>query len=645
MNEKTTQKLEELKKLEKESVEQVLPEQQAVYSVSAKIRKRVSNLPDPTNAPWGYDPQKGFDKAFPYVRLPFLHTQDPEDNISFGHSELEPNKLYFGDNLQVLRSLKTESIDLIYIDPPFFSGRNYNVIWGDSNEVRSFFDVWEGGIKSYLIWLNARLWEMRRVLKSTGSIYVHCDWHASHYIKQQMDYIFGYDNFGNEIIWKYSTFHGGRSSFKRDHQVILSYSKTDDFTYNYGDILDPYAVGTIKRFDKKDEQGRYKIVKGKKFYMQEGNYPSDVWEIKQPQINAVENIGYPTQKPEALLERIIKASSNESDVVADFFCGGGTTQVVAQRLKRQFIGCDSSRVAISVSLNRLIRDAEQLSGKKSSTNKQGDLMQGKLIGEKIPDIDIYYHGIYPIEKFRYLEQEDFKRFILTCYGASQYTGEGEISGFKSQREPILIGSADSEKDIDGQRIKRFVEDSLKRVNPNTQNHLKVIAWKFGPKVKKYQVVINHYFYQNNIPADIEFIPINSQRFRERILELNPSIEDSELLLRFTSEPIIGKVVAKKIKGKTYKFIAQGAVSTNLDGYLINCQWDFDMEESKFATEAQYALNRQKVKVKMGGGTAERFEAVLEREYTFENSGDYLIGCKVQDNLGGEAIKTIKLKVD
>ena len=102
----------------------------------------------------------------------------------------------------MLRTLPSNSIDLIYIDPPFFSGAEYNVIWGDTNEVRTFSDIWEGGLDTYLIWLNARLWEMRRVLKDTGSIYVHCDWHASHYIKAEMDKIFGYENFRNEVVWQ-----------------------------------------------------------------------------------------------------------------------------------------------------------------------------------------------------------------------------------------------------------------------------------------------------------------------------------------------------------------------------------------------------------------------------------------------------------
>ena len=147
---------------------------------------RFGNVPV-EEKPLGFDAKRGYKKLSPTIMLP---TQVVE-RVSFGHPELEPNRLFWGDNLHVMRSLPSESIDLIYIDPPFFSGRNYNVIFGDKNELRSFADIWEGGMPGYLIWLNARLVEMKRLLKKTGSVIVHCDHHASHYIKIEMDKIFG----------------------------------------------------------------------------------------------------------------------------------------------------------------------------------------------------------------------------------------------------------------------------------------------------------------------------------------------------------------------------------------------------------------------------------------------------------------------
>lgn len=255
-------KFDDLKQIQKESTEQVLPSQKKVLSAADKIRRKTSNLPDPTHPPMGWRDGKGYDHIFPWIYLPRFHPLNHGDTVIFNAPESPANQLILGDNLEVLRTLPSESIDLIYIDPPFFSGRNYNVIWGDTNEVRSFYDIWEGGIDSYLVWLNARLWEMRRVLKKTGSIYVHCDWHASHYIKTEMDKIFGYENFVNEIIWSVESVSGFKSQANkwiRGHDVILMYSKTRKFTYNK-QYKKEFAESTIRRYDKIDEQGkRYKI--------------------------------------------------------------------------------------------------------------------------------------------------------------------------------------------------------------------------------------------------------------------------------------------------------------------------------------------------------------------------------------------------
>ena len=369
---------EELLKIQEESQKQALPEQKRVFSVPDKLRRRVHNLPDPARAPLGYDEHKAFDRAFPYIRLPRLHPPNHGDTVIFNAPELPSNQLILGDNLEVLRTIPTGSIDLIYIDPPFFSGRTYNVIWGDTNEVRSFYDIWEGGIDSYLIWLNARLWEMRRVLKKTGSIYVHCDWHASHYIKTEMDKIFGYENFRNEIIWHYGqrTMHlSGKWNSK--HDCILFYSKSDSHKLN--PVTDLWIREEIAKTRARkihvDSEGREYILdnrsvkKGypvKKQYVEDiikkGKAVDTVWDIGLLGSTSSERIGYPTQKPSKLLERIIIASSNEGDVVADLFCGGGTALVEAMKLKRRFIGCDCSRVAISVTYDRLVKIGEEMSG-------------------------------------------------------------------------------------------------------------------------------------------------------------------------------------------------------------------------------------------------------------------------------------------
>jgi DNA modification methylase len=651
---KSTQTLEELEKIEKESEKQKLPDQKTVFradSIKNRAGKRgVHNLPDRLNPPLGFDPDKAFDNVYPFIKLPFLHPNTPEDNISFGYPEEDTNRIYFGDNLHVMRSLKSNSIDLIYIDPPFFSGRNYNQIWGDDNEVRTFYDIWEDGLPSYLVWFNSRLWEMRRILKNTGNIYIHCDSHASHYIKCEMDKIFGYENFINEIIWYKNSGGIGRKSYTKRHEVILLYSKTNDFYYNgkeIGDLRDQ-EEGTFGGYFGVDDSGRkYREVRkaGRiyKYYMDEPRNPEDVWEVPQiPERNKTERIGYPTQKPEALLERIIKASSKEGDIVADFFMGGGTTLAVAQKLDRRFIGCDISRVAASVTINRIINNGEILSGRKVNINKDETKgVQGLLIEHKIPNIQIYYTGVYPIEKFSSLSQEQFEDFILSCYGARRFTGEGKITGVMNSQTNVFVGSSDINKSVNELELKEFIIDSLNlRYQDNSRMKLKVLAWTFPPSLQRYTKTLTNYFYKKSIAVDIELIPINSQLFRKRVLDHYQDTNQSEFLLVFVTSPSIQEIRFKKVSDLTYEFEAVGARSNNLDGYLINCQWDFDFHDGLFS-EPEYSLMRETAKK---GKHAGKYVAVFKSQKKFEKPGQYVIGCRVQDNMGSETIKSITVEI-
>jgi len=659
MSKADTQTKEELEKIEQESVRQKLPEQGQVFSISKKYSK-LNNLPDPTNPPIGYEPNKGYDNVFPFVKLPFLHPADEEDNISFGFGDAgyldEKNKkhplnaVYFGDNLQILRSLPSNSIDLIYIDPPFFSGRVYNQVWGDNNEVRTFNDIWDGGMPTYLIWLNARLWEMKRVLKNTGSIYVHLDWHASHYVKTEMDKIFGYDNFRNEIIYHYQQGTKPQNDFGRKHDIIFRYTKTNEFIFNQLRLptTDP------KRYKFTDKSGQKYVFGGSgmktKYYAEDARPCDDVWSwldksdpnrIMQVNQSGHERLGYPTQKPEALLERIIKASSDKGDVVADFFMGGGGTLAVAQKLGRRFVGSDISRVATSVTLDRLVRDGENMTGEKASTNKSKEGRQAMLIsGIKVPDIKVYYHGVYPVEKFEKLPQEDFENFILTSFSASKNTADDSITGFKNQFNPTLVGPVSKKDELSTEQVKNFVQSVIKNhIQQNQRYVLTILAWRFQPEVKKYTRQLQKSFFKKlkdkGVVLEIELVPIRNHKFRERITSTTLTDEDKEKLLQFVESPIITDIICKKKKGLTYKFEAI-AKSINVDGYLINCQWDFNFADNNFS-EPEYSLNREKRK---GGG----FEAVLTAEKTFEKKGTYEIACKVQDNFGGETTKVIEVKI-
>lgn len=252
-------------------------------------------------------------------------------------------QLYLGDNLEVMKSLPSSSIDLVYIDPPFFSGRNYIAESKiDKGEKRKFEDIFNGDLNSYLKFLHLRLVEMKRLLKITGSIYVHLDWHAVFEVKVFiMDRLFGRDNFKNDIIWSYKTGGATTKHFSRKHDIILFYTKTGNYTFN--------SIKERIYYDKPffnpdiDEQGRYYA----------DVLPVDIWEIPAVINVSKERIDYPTQKPEALLEKIINASSNPGDTVADLFAGSGTTLAVAQRLDRKWVGCDKNNDAINLIKARL----------------------------------------------------------------------------------------------------------------------------------------------------------------------------------------------------------------------------------------------------------------------------------------------------
>ncbi len=306
------------------------------------------------------------------------------------------NKLFVGDNLDVMRGLNSGSVDLIYLDPPFNSKRIYSAPIGigktDAKGKRKkveakFHDIWTwdddvdvrllayaddhaelftyiqsvgkihgSAMKAYLTFMAQRIIEMRRVLKKTGSLYLHCDPTASHYLKLILDYVFGKNNFRNEIVWNYRRWPAKQQNFQRMHDVIFRYSVDEQITWNQ--LYEPLAETTLKADGGKkilnvfDEEGVRK--RGTKTGEESPGAPMrDVWDIGILSPTAKERTGYPTQKPLALLDRIIRASSNAGDMVMDPFCGCATTCVAAQNLGRNWIGIDVSDVAVNLVTDRL----------------------------------------------------------------------------------------------------------------------------------------------------------------------------------------------------------------------------------------------------------------------------------------------------
>jgi DNA modification methylase len=295
-----------------------------------------------------------------------------EDNMavlkfkSATKQDLETNVIYCADNLEVMKQMPSESIDLIYVDPPFFSGRKYETIWGDTVEV-AYEDYTLGGVDTYINWLTERLEQMYRLLKPTGSLFVHLDYRAVHYIKVQLDKIFGQGQHSkgrkhlrNEILWCYSI--GGKSSnqYARKHDTILWYSKNSkEWVFNSEFAKIPRKSGShMKTVTKNGEV--FQVKKDRKtgkvyeYPISKGKIAEDYWiDIEQLNREDKERVGWDTQKPLKLLDRIIQVHSHENNVIADFFCGCGTTIVSAHLNQRKYIGCDISSKATTIIRKRL----------------------------------------------------------------------------------------------------------------------------------------------------------------------------------------------------------------------------------------------------------------------------------------------------
>jgi DNA modification methylase len=589
-----------------------------------------------------------FQHAYPTIRLPFQEVQ----RVAFGHSEhflaenekhpklraLFPagaNRLFFGDNLHVMRQLPSESVDLIYIDPPFFSGRTHNVIFGDKNEVRSFSDIWEGGMPGYLVWLNARLFEMKRLLKPTGSIYVHLDWHASHYVKVEMDKIFGVDNFRNEIIWKATNAHNDANRFGSIHQTLLFYTKSDSWTFNtqYQPYDDEYiekyyrytdkdgrrfmsadlagaGPGPARRFGERlleppqgrhwayDQEGVDRLIQQGRIFWTSNGIPrlkkyldempgmpaQTLWSDKGVQYVVSwgpEGIGYPTQKSESLLVRVLEASSNEGDVIADFFCGGGTTPAVAQRLNRRWIACDQSRIAVALTADRVAKVVE---------NRTGALFP-------VPDFTVEHWGIYEAPRLETYTAAQFREFVVRAFGGRPEGVSPAIHGVR-YGVPLYVGEPSRDSRITKEDVARFARTVYEE---RRANHGVMLAWNFGPDARKAAEILAARENKRIDFVRLSLVRLESDEFREHVVSKHP---DYGPLLSFIQPPEV-RVAIRRLKPLTYEFDVSESVSLNKDGAIANVQWDFSHKPGKFISTQGYTFLRDKKNRPAGADRAVR----------------------------------------
>lgn len=329
-----------------------------------------------------FEPIKGYPMLRWAGKRPFRSTQYFPAQLKENHGaplNNWMNKIFWGDNLQVMSHLLKEyrgKVQLIYIDPPFDSKADYKkkimlkgkAVSNDhtSFEEKQYTDIWTND--EYLQFMYERLVLCRELLHDTGVMYLHCDWHKVHYLRHILDEIFGAQCFRNEVIWSYSTLGRPDDRFAMKHDNILCYGKTDDAFFNNEEARIPYTQEYLdSHFRDVDDEGkrcrkRFDAGKWRIYYPDAGMIPNDVWDIPYENSMSKNRVDYPTQKPEALLSRIIKSSTKAGDLVFDSFMGSGTTQAVAMKLGRRFIGADINLGAIQTTTKRLLGIAKELNG-------------------------------------------------------------------------------------------------------------------------------------------------------------------------------------------------------------------------------------------------------------------------------------------
>jgi len=466
------------------------------------------------------------------------------------------NKLYWGDNLQVMSHLMKEfrgKVDLIYIDPPFDSKADYKKkisLHGSSTtndstafEEKQYGDIWTND--EYLQFMYERLLIMRELLSNKGSIYVHCDYRKAHHLRMIIEEVFGINNLQNEVIWCYRGMAVSTSHYVRRHDTILFASKTSDYPFNWDQIAEPLEDSTVKKYRNVDSSGRKFRLHGRNIsgspiqnntdidiswldkapelcridYLDEklGSKPRDWFVMDYINVMSDERENYPTQKPEALLERIIKASSNPGDLIFDCFMGSGTTQAVALKLGRRYIGADINLGAIQTTTKRLISTAKDLALQESNyTSKQ--------VGFEVYNVNNYDFFRNPVEA---------KQIIIDMFDIQPFDAgniyDGELDGRMVKIMPVnrIATSADLEELQANLPYKTF--DKRKEDNPSAVvEKLTIVCMGHTPDLKgNLEAELSDY------KIDIEVIDIlrDPNRQFKREAEADIAIEGGRLVIR------------------------------------------------------------------------------------------------------------------
>ncbi|MCY3696583.1 MAG: DNA methyltransferase [Chloroflexi bacterium] len=388
------------------------------------------------------------------------------------------------------------------------------------------------------------------------------------------------------------------------------------------------------KFTKVDKSGRrYKEYRGKqRTYLDEHkgrpvpSWWTDIHSLGQT--ISKERVGYPTQKPEALVERIIRASSNPGDVVLDVFCGGGGTGVVAQQLGRSWIMVDQSRVAVAVTAERLKNDA--------TTREFGD--------DPLPDFTVEHWGVYEADKLSLMPAQDFRQFVLHCYDARISSEDAGIHGYKGSgaRIPVWVGSPNRRDRATAHDVNEFAEAITQLERYQGDEGLRdgtMLAWGFARDARDAAELLRQRDGLEIGLVRLNQVQLDSPEFRSHVSSKSTDRGDYSEFLTFVQPPLV-EISHKKLRGATYEFSAGGSQVFNAGASLINVQWDFNHRDGRFeAAPDTWFGKREKAKNGKKAGPP------LTAQHTFPYKGTFTVACKVQDDKGGEGMATITIEVD
>lgn len=583
---------------------------------------------------FNYEPIRGYPELRwtgkrPFTGTPYYPAQLKESygddtDLPDGKTGGWRNKIYWGDNLQVMSHLLKDyrgKVNLIYIDPPFDSKADYKKkieLRGKSTttdsstfEEKQYGDIWTND--EYLQFMYERLILCRELLADNGSIYLHCDWHRNSYLRALMDEVFGPSNMESEIIWQLQGVSGYKSlvnSFVRGHDTILFFRKGNNKTFNKEYL--PYDEKQLKRFTGVDKDGRrYKtITKDRVIYLDEskGIPVSDVWSdiaSFQTVVNSPEIMNYPTQKPEALLERIIKASSNPGDIVFDCFMGSGTTQAVAMKLGRRFLGADINLGAIQTTTKRLLKVSEELNGQLETEHP-------------------FYTGfeVYNVNDYDFFRNElEAKRLICEAMGMEQLPDSTVYDALLDGRKVCILGinriatASEFAKLLNNVNISEW--QSRQKENPTKPvEEITFVCMGHDPNLKaQFEEEVS----KMGFKVDVEIIDLlrdkKDLRFK-RDSDAKIVIKNNKLIIEnFFPMNLLQKLSIEKTDVSNWKELAESVfIDWNYDGVTFSPELT-DIPEKNELVKGEYAIPKSAgtIHIKITDLISESWEGNVEAE--------------------------------